>query len=223
MTVDKKKILETLKIYFSYSGSEHIDNDGLVSITGNCELVDLSITKLPVQFDNIDMSFDCSHSNIETLNGAPNYVGETFYCSSCKLNTLVGAPTYVKKNFDCNSNNLISLDGCPSIIRGTFNCSYNNLTSLVGGPEYVNGHYYCFNNRLKNLSGLPKNLNGYRFYITVYPNIPLLKLLNIENAEYQFFDEDGEIINELVDLFKEHYGKGAKGQLQCGIEMIRLG
>ena len=138
---------------------------------------------------------------------------------------LSGAPKIVKYVFYCNNCNLKSLNGAPYKIGINFSCTNNELTSLEGAPRIVGGDFYCQKNKFTSLNGIPKQING-SFVISVFPNTPLLKILNVNGIKRFFFFLNNNIhvrIQELEDLFNEYYGKGSKGQLQCGIEMIRLG
>jgi hypothetical protein len=69
--------------------------------------------------------FDCSYSNITSLEGAPQEVGRDFDCS------------------DCNS--LKTLDGSPKKVKGYFFCSYcHSLQSLQGIPKEIGEDFECF-------------------------------------------------------------------------------
>lgn len=125
---------------------DHIDKDNYkeyisktVKVTGDVDLDNLGLTKLPINF-------------IE--------VGGSFYCYDNKLTSLVGAPTKVGRDFYCSCNELTDLVGAPKEVGGTVDCSYNELTSLVGAPEKVGGSFYCSNNKLTSLKGAPTKVGG---------------------------------------------------------------
>src|SRR5690554_8204871 len=62
------------------------------------DLDKLGLTKLPINFTEVDGDFYCSWNPLKTLEGAPEKVGGHFYCSDNKLTTLVGAPKYVGRS-----------------------------------------------------------------------------------------------------------------------------
>jgi hypothetical protein len=79
------------------------------------------MTKLPVKFGKVSGDFWCDYNKLTTLEGCPNYVGDSFVCSA---------------------NNLTTLEYCPNYVGGIFNCFGNNLTTLEGCPKYVGGGFY---------------------------------------------------------------------------------
>ena len=134
-----------------------INDDGSIDVEHS---VDLSyalsnMSELPLKFNKVNGSFDCSNNNLETLEGSPKYVKNMFNCSRNKLTNLHFAP---KKSecFVCNRNMITSLEGCPESVETLFYCQENNLTTLKGGPESVGNEFSCWNNELSSLEGCPK-------------------------------------------------------------------
>ena len=242
--INKQKIMDTLLDNFKCYGEITIGNDERVYVAGDCSLVKL-VNKFPVKFNIIEGNFSCSNNNLtsledgpisiggkfdcnnnylESLDNSPKYIGRDFRCDHNKLISLRGAPKTIRGSFFCNDNKLSSLNGCPKYIGGSFDCGYNNLTSLEDGPITVGDYYNCSFNRIKSIIGAPQKING-SFIISVFPETPLLKLLNIEGVNNFIFSKlltNNDIV-ELENLFDEYYGKGIRGQLKCGIEMMRLG
>jgi len=120
--------------------------DGTFSCNGDVNLYRLNLPQLPVKFKEIKGSFDCSHNNLTSLQGAPAHVGGSFYCNANKLTSLEGAPQFVSGTFYCSHNNLTSLQGAPAHVGDSFSCSHNNLTSLQGAPAHVGGYFDCYRN-----------------------------------------------------------------------------
>ena len=183
----------------------------------------------PVEFDEnnqlvIPLDFICADKNLTSLEGAPDIINGHFYCHDNALTDLSGGPRIVKGDIYFYNNKLISLIGAPNVVGGHFNCRNNKLTSLIGAPSIVGEGFYCAKNYLKSLTGIPTKING-PFVISVFPDTPLLKILNVTGIkEFRFFDKDTFNINDILcNLFSEFYRKGSRGQLQCGIEMMRLG
>jgi len=134
------------------------NSDGIWSCESYVDLSDLYLRKLPVKFKEARGSFDCSHNQLETLEGAPEYVNMNFYCSGNHLTSLEGAPEWVGWRFYCNNNQLQTLEGAPRRVGENFDCSYNQLKTLEGGPEYVGGYFDCSHNQLRTLEGAPKHV-----------------------------------------------------------------
>ena len=110
---------------------DHIDHDNYkeyisktVKVTGDVDLDNLGLTKLPINF-------------IE--------VGGSFYCYDNKLTSLVGAPRKVGMDFLCWDNQLTDLEEAPEEVGGNFDCSWNQLTSYKGKPKLIGGDYILTN------------------------------------------------------------------------------
>ena len=135
LTSDQKKFLDQC-----VGGTWKFDpHRGVVNVEGDFDCSDMGLEDFKgIRFGTVVGSFDCSHNNLTSLEGAPEKVGKNderlkdFDCSYNNLTTLEGGPRVVR-NYDCSHNNLISLSGAPLILKdwgGEFDCSYNNLTSL---------------------------------------------------------------------------------------------
>jgi hypothetical protein len=66
---------------------EHIDKDNYkeyigktVKVTGNVNLRDLGLTKIPINFTEVGGYFDCSFNELTSLEGAPKVVFGGLYC-----------------------------------------------------------------------------------------------------------------------------------------------
>jgi hypothetical protein len=194
--VDKKKIMLLLKKYFDTSVDVTIDDDGLVSCTGNVVLKKITVTHLPVQFKQVDGYFDCSNNQLTSLEGAPSEVGRWV---------------------DCSNNQLTSLAGAPSDVGGMFACTHNQLTTLVGAPNSISNTFYCSNNPLESLQGMPTFLK--KLFITYDPNLPLLRGLYAQEIELYPRLEDKRI----ETILNKYAGQGKQGVIRCQKELIAAG
>lgn len=120
--VDKDHILQQLRHHFSTVGSIHIDDEGLVSVTGGVTLIK-RVPQLPIQFDVVTGFFDCSRSGLTTLQGAPREVGKTFSCKINNLTTLSHGPQRVE-SYEAIGNRFINLDGLATEIPGYVQFNY---------------------------------------------------------------------------------------------------
>ncbi len=95
-----------------------INPDVSIDVDGNVWLSDRSLTELPLKFNKVYGSFDCSWNKLTSLDGCPNYVGDNFNCSDNELTNLIGGPKEVGGDFYCSRNKLTSLIGCPKEVGG---------------------------------------------------------------------------------------------------------
>ena len=181
----KNKVLEILKnqnAYSKYGKSVYEGPEGkCVVYDGHLLWLDSNNNEIDIP-KKVDGSFDCSYSNLTSLEGSPQKIGGYFNCAYNKLTSLKGAPIEVGRSFECSNNKLTSLEGAPQKVGGNFycsgnaltslegsprkldgffNCSYNNLNSLKGAPIKVSRHFVCSNNKLISLEGAPIEVGGY--------------------------------------------------------------
>ena len=135
-----------------------INDDYTIDVDGNVDLDVKSLIKIPLIFNRVSGSFNCSHNKLTTLEGSPKYA-YSFYCSHNKLTTLEGSPKYAY-SFYCYYNQLTTLEGCPKRVGGGFFCYNNQLTTLKGGPESVGWQFDCDMNKLTTLEGGPEYVGG---------------------------------------------------------------
>ena len=62
-----------------------INPDGSIDVDGNVDLSMKKLTKLPLKFNKVSGFFNCSSSQLITLEGCPKEVGGSFYCEYNKL------------------------------------------------------------------------------------------------------------------------------------------
>jgi hypothetical protein len=156
-------------VYTIESYVEFLNNQGLKATLQNGkidvtegsiwpELVYIRDGKIAYPFGRVAGGFNCAFCDLESLEGAPEYVEGDFVCIYCyRLTSLRGAPARVGNNFNCSfCDNLISLEGAPRHVENDFACSVcDKLQSLEGAPEYVGGNFFCFRcPQLTSLRGL---------------------------------------------------------------------
>ena len=112
-----------------------------VKVTGDVDLFELYLTKLPINFTEVGGNFWCDNNELTSLEGCPKEVGKDFYCSHNELTSLAGAPEEVGGIFTCSYNQLTSLEGAPRKVGGNFYCYYNKLESTKDKPEFIGGRF----------------------------------------------------------------------------------
>lgn len=132
-----------------------INLDGSIDVDGNVNISTQNLIEIPLIFNWVSGTFDCSRNKLTSLYGCPRTVDGNFYCSNNHLESLQYAPHDVSGNFYCRDNKLTSLKGAPKQIGGNFYCFGNRLTSLLYAPKKVWGDFNCSENRLTNLDHLP--------------------------------------------------------------------
>jgi hypothetical protein len=193
--------------------------DSTVDVTSNVDLTRFKGTSLPVQFGKVSGYFDCSNTQIISLEGAPQSVGSDFYCHNTKITSLEGAPQSVGGNFSCHNTPITSLEGAPQSVGGNFYCHNTKITSLEGAPQSVGGNFSCCSTKITSLEGAPQSVGG-NFYCDNTLLRGLLRLLDIQGLKRIGFDlgpidaildkyvGTGDILSaqdELIDAgFKQH-------------------
>ena len=87
-----------------------INPDGSIDVDDNVSLIYRDLTKIPIKFNRVRGYFSCSNNKLNTLEGSPNYVGDSFYCSGNKLTSLEGCPK-VSSFITVHYNPLETLEG----------------------------------------------------------------------------------------------------------------
>ena len=118
----REEINRLLKTHFRIDGKIEYHDDGSISVDGNVDLTDNSITHLPVRFRKVDGYFYCDSTNLTSLEGSPQEVGGYFDCGDTKIISLKGGPKKVDGEFFCNRTKITSLDGAPEFVGGDFAC-----------------------------------------------------------------------------------------------------
>ncbi len=86
-----------------------INPDGSIDVDGGVYLDRRNLDRIPIKFNKVSGSFDCSNNNITSLENAPNECFRIF----------------------CNGNKLTSLEGCPKV-SSFISVHYNPLETLEG-------------------------------------------------------------------------------------------
>ena len=141
--VNKTLIIKELKRLAKVSGSVSVDDQGLISCTGDVIYKDTSY--VPLKFDRVMGDFDCSFSDMDSLLGVPTYVGGNFYCSQNRLKSLHHSPKHVGASFICCGNAIIDLTGAPDFVGSVFHLPYTPAQNLLRLCTY-NSVLWCKGN-----------------------------------------------------------------------------
>jgi len=131
-----------------------INSDLSVDVKGEVDISGKNLKEIPVRFNKVSRSFDCSNNLLTTLEGCPLKVGEDFNCEKNNLKNLIGGHKDIDGNYFASRCNLKTLEGSPKEVA-VFGCGFNQLKNLIGGPEKVLS-LTCNNNPLTSLKGCPE-------------------------------------------------------------------
>lgn len=194
--VDKDKIQKTLKYYFAYHGTVEIDNDGLVSCTGDVQFLG-GRKKLPVRFGKVEGSFQVQQRKLTTLSGAPHTVGQRFICWGNQITSFEGAPVKVGAEVYARDCNLINLTHAPECTE--LRVQDNPLTSLTGMPD-----------NLKVIG------------LTWHEDLPLLQSLKAD--EVTLYAKEGLDNQQALTCYKilsKYAGQGRPGAIRAAAELVK--
>lgn len=118
-------------------------------------VIDFKKRYFPVNFGHVSGDFKCTHTFLETLEGAPLSVGGDFTVSYCRIESLQGAPQKVLGHFNAIHCGLTSLEGAPEHVGKTFSVDNNSITSLRYSPSYVGEYFNIRENHLSSLEHFP--------------------------------------------------------------------
>ena len=128
---------------------------------------DLVNGKLTKQYPDIEGYFDCSITNIISLEFVPQSVGRDFSCFGTKITTLEFAPQYVGRDCSCSNTKITSLKGIGKNylkeVRGTIYLNFcTRLESNMLGLLLVKGlqRIYFDNNEIEEIFN--RHLQGER-------------------------------------------------------------
>jgi hypothetical protein len=165
---------------------ECLYNDRLTSLSGS-----------PNRVEKVYKIYLCK--NVESLHGGPSWVGGAYIVDGTRIETLEGAPEYVGSEFSISDNTkLVSLEGSPKTLDGIYYCTFNNnLKSTIGISQNIGKRVFITDCRsLVSLEGLNKNFDG--DIIALDCGLPQEELIynwqnDINQDEVDQFKQDWEI------------------------------
>ena len=178
---------EVVEVCEKYEIQNYIINDGLsIDVDGDVDLYKKKLEYLPLKF---------------------NYVGGTFNCSFNQLKILEGCPRTVVGDFFCDYNELKTLKGSPQTVDGRFSCYRNKLETLEGSPQTVGGDFYCVYNKLKDLEYFPEvsgriDIEENTVYLLVYTFIKNADSFMIEDfIDYEIIRNRNTVMLDRLQTF----------------------
>jgi hypothetical protein len=208
-----REIRRLFRDHFAFSTDYEIDLETeSVSVTGDCTFRQSpDIGLLPVKFSNITGDFRCSGSE----------------GSGIGLTSLIHSPTRINGSFQCDGNMIESLEYGPSYVGLGYDCSDNHLTDLNFLPTFIGGTLMAFTNPLSSLEGLEKCKIGGAIFLSWNANLPLLRLISIENRTSFIGSEredsiQAKEIETIIKEFKKHPDK-KKAIYDCQYALIKAG
>lgn len=162
------------------------------------------VKKLDCTIEKVNGEFNISRTDIENLEGCPEYVGGDFDCSdNTKLTNLIGSPEYVGGNYICSDTSITSLEGSPEYVPGDFDCSKCiGLTNLNGSPEEVRGNFICSNcTMLRNMEGIGK-VGGKVICKNMKSLVSLYGITDVHKIEGDDYNDFFDSIKDNEKVFK---------------------
>jgi hypothetical protein len=193
-----------------------INSDNSVDVDGGVDFWGKKLESIPLNFNIVNVYFDCGWNYLTSLKGCPVRVGDYFSCYHNNLTSLQYSPQYVENgNFGCGRNKIESLQYCTELIRGGFSCTNNKLTSLQYHPT-VYGEFWCRYNKINTFE------NFYYYKEDVYfdgnPIYDIYELFNdmklIELTWDYGFEWKGEIDLYKLDIFLKETNHEYDGDLR---------
>jgi len=198
---------------------------GLVDVQGSFDCSKESL--VGIQFGMVKGDFNCYHTQMTSLEGAPQMVKGHFFCSNLRLTSLEGAPQTVGGDFYCNSNQLTNLAGAPQTVGGNFYCTSNPLNSLVGVPQKVRRYFWCDAFRLG-----PGEWNPTGWLQVLREGDPAARqlVLTLPIFDAQFWlgrlkgdlKQDGQTLLQLADLWGREGWEEVHARLQQDLDPAQL-
>lgn len=103
--------------------------DGSIDVDNDVSFHDLGLDKLPIRFRNVSGTFDCGYNNLKSLQGCPQFVGDSFICYHNQLTTLQDGPQKVLMDYACQNNQIWTFAGVGSI-KYDFYCQGNPIDAI---------------------------------------------------------------------------------------------
>jgi len=164
---------------------------GEVVVTGNVDMSDKELTKIPYKFKYVSGYFDCSENKLTTLKNCPKEIGGQFKCSSNNLKNvkyISKIKRYVESDsyaiYNLKDNPLTTLQHIPKKIK--MGCVYfdwsddiykyfNNNLDKVHFWNLIYNYIDLFHNLPQSINYISPNLerDDLKYYLE---NIPQLKL-----------------------------------------------
>jgi hypothetical protein len=108
-----------------------INEDSSIDVNENVDLYSMGLTELPLKFNIVYGSFNCSYNHLTTLKGCPKIITDDFNCSRNNINSLEHGPKVVISDYYMMLNKLTSMDYLPE--------SVGNYLYLDGDVDLPNG------------------------------------------------------------------------------------
>jgi hypothetical protein len=138
------------KICFFYNIENYTKNqDGSINVDGNVNINDMALTKIPIKFNIVNGSFNCSGNELTTLENSPREIKFDFNCFANNLKSLNYGPIKVGSNYNCSKNLLSNLKGCVENVPNNFACNNNVIETFEGDLKFVGANFWAIDQKNK--------------------------------------------------------------------------
>lgn len=188
-----------------------------------------NITVLDKCSKHVRKLFDCSGTQITSLEGGPEICDGSYICNETNIKNLIGAPKSVGKNFSCTHNKqLTSLEGIPSKIGGYFSCISSPIETIDHLPEYVGGFVNLGNTQIESLQDIHKKIKQMNGALTIPKTIKshILGVLLVKGVMSIYLAGNAKKqVKEAVKIVDEYLKQPMSKQrmLECQTALIDAG
>ena len=182
------KILNWLEEYDTFFNEDNYTfsaENGLIKVSSlkNVNIANKNLESIPVFFNRVEGTFNCSNNQLKSLQGCPKIVKLEFLCSKNKIKNFNFSPYWVGDDFLCSNNEIEDLN---------LNCEIQGSLYISNNPIKTIHHFQAF------------KVKGYIFDISKEKKIDLLKNLYIYNDNKnrnELIIKGSELQNKILNPF----------------------
>lgn len=153
--------LNRLKIK-NYEIIKNEKSEIVVDVFGDVDIKGMSIKEIPIQFNIVRGSFDCSCNHLKSLKNSPQIVFGNFVCALNNLESLKYSPKEVYKNYICSNNDKLFLTQNNELTNNVVDNIFNFNCNIKGNFIHLSSKQRI----IKELSNLYTKVSYYTMKIT---------------------------------------------------------
>ena len=208
--VTDSELIDEFKKSFFYDGELVLHDEKVVSVVKDSTSpghvrVKPHVTRLDWKFRQVDGNFSADRALLETLDGAPRYIGG---------NLMLTGATYLRAFGEGLEH-----------VGGNMQITDAPITSFQGGPKTIGSYFRGVHlSALKTLEGFPEQVTTVQ--ITYHKHLPLLRTLvasSIWLDTYLDTTVTDDQVQRVENILNEYAGQGKAGAWECKRELQQAG